>query len=84
MTTLAGAPPRSDARSRCFRWRRGRDQARVGRHPQGSRLLRGRAQRSPDALRLHEAGMIKFNPNKITPDGTDWRFLDELKRELKT
>jgi NitT/TauT family transport system substrate-binding protein len=36
------------------------------------------------ALRLHEAGMIKSNPNKIIADGTDWRFLNELKRELKT
>jgi NitT/TauT family transport system substrate-binding protein len=35
------------------------------------------------ALRLHEVGMIKFTPNKIIADGTDWRFLDELKRELK-
>jgi NitT/TauT family transport system substrate-binding protein len=36
------------------------------------------------ALRLHEAGMITSEPNKIIADGTDWRFLDELKRELKT
>jgi NitT/TauT family transport system substrate-binding protein len=35
------------------------------------------------ALRLHEAGIIKSNPNKIITDGTDWRFLNELKRELK-
>jgi NitT/TauT family transport system substrate-binding protein len=35
------------------------------------------------ALRLHEAGMVKANPNKIIVDGTDWRFLDEVKRELK-
>ena len=35
------------------------------------------------ALRLHEAGMIKSNPNKIIADGTDWRFLNELKRERK-
>jgi len=35
------------------------------------------------ALRLHEAGMIKSTPNKIIADGTDWRFLNELKRELK-
>jgi NitT/TauT family transport system substrate-binding protein len=35
------------------------------------------------ALRLREAGMIKSNPNKIIADGTDWRFLNELKRELK-
>jgi NitT/TauT family transport system substrate-binding protein len=35
------------------------------------------------ALRLHEAGMIKSTPNKIIAQGTDWRFLNELKRELK-
>jgi NitT/TauT family transport system substrate-binding protein len=35
------------------------------------------------ALRLHETGMIKSAPNKIIADGTDWRFLNELKRELK-
>jgi NitT/TauT family transport system substrate-binding protein len=35
------------------------------------------------ALRLHEAGMIKSSPNQLIADGTDWRFLNELKRELK-
>jgi NitT/TauT family transport system substrate-binding protein len=35
------------------------------------------------ALRLHEAGMIKSTPNAIIAEGTDWRFLNELKRELK-
>jgi len=35
------------------------------------------------ALRLHEAGMMKSAPQKIIADNTDWRFLDELKRELK-
>ena len=35
------------------------------------------------ALRLYEAGMIKSSPQKIIADGTDWRFLNELKRELK-
>jgi NitT/TauT family transport system substrate-binding protein len=35
------------------------------------------------ALRLHELGFIKSSPQKIIADGTDWRFLDELKRELK-
>jgi NitT/TauT family transport system substrate-binding protein len=35
------------------------------------------------ALRLHEAGMITSSPNAILADGTDWRFLNELKRELK-
>jgi NitT/TauT family transport system substrate-binding protein len=35
------------------------------------------------ALRLHEAGMTKLSPQKIIADGTDWRFLNELKRELK-
>jgi len=27
--------------------------------------------------------MIKATPQKIIADGTDWRFLNELKRELK-
>jgi NitT/TauT family transport system substrate-binding protein len=35
------------------------------------------------SLRLHEAGMIKSSPQKIISQGTDWRFLKELKRELK-
>ena len=35
------------------------------------------------ALRLHEAGMIKSSPQKIISQGTDWRFLKELKKELK-
>ena len=35
------------------------------------------------ALRLHEAGMIKSTPQKIIAENTDWRFLNELKRELK-
>jgi NitT/TauT family transport system substrate-binding protein len=35
------------------------------------------------ALRLHEAGMIKNSPQKIIAQGTDWRFLKELKKELK-
>jgi NitT/TauT family transport system substrate-binding protein len=36
------------------------------------------------ALRLHEVGLIKSDPNKIFAKGTDWHFLDELKRELKS
>jgi len=35
------------------------------------------------ALRLREAGMIKSNPKKIIAEGTDWRFWNELKKELK-
>jgi NitT/TauT family transport system substrate-binding protein len=35
------------------------------------------------ALRLHEVGMIKSSPKKIIADGTDWRFINELKKELK-
>jgi len=35
------------------------------------------------ALRMREAGFIKSSPQKIIADGTDWRFLEELKRELK-
>jgi NitT/TauT family transport system substrate-binding protein len=36
------------------------------------------------ALRLHEAGLIKSGPNKIIAQGTDWRFFNELKKELKS
>jgi NitT/TauT family transport system substrate-binding protein len=35
------------------------------------------------ALRLHESGMIKSSPQKIIAQGTDWRFLREIKKELK-
>jgi NitT/TauT family transport system substrate-binding protein len=35
------------------------------------------------ALRLREAGMIKSSPQKILANNTDWRFFNELKRELK-
>ena len=35
------------------------------------------------ALRMHETGFIKSSPQKIIAEGTDWRFLNELKRELK-
>jgi NitT/TauT family transport system substrate-binding protein len=36
------------------------------------------------ALWMHEFGMISSTPNKIIAEGTDWRFLNELKRELKS
>ena len=35
------------------------------------------------ALRLYEKGMIKSLPNKLIAENTDWRFLNQLKRELK-
>jgi NitT/TauT family transport system substrate-binding protein len=35
------------------------------------------------ALRLHEAGLIQTSPQKLLAEHTDWRFLDEIKRELK-
>jgi NitT/TauT family transport system substrate-binding protein len=34
-------------------------------------------------LWLHEFGEVNATPNEIIADGTDWRFLNELKRELK-
>jgi NitT/TauT family transport system substrate-binding protein len=34
-------------------------------------------------LRLQEAGLVKNGPKTILRQGTDWRFLTELKRELK-
>jgi NitT/TauT family transport system substrate-binding protein len=35
------------------------------------------------ALRLRDVGMIKSTPQKLIAQGTDWRFLNELKLELK-
>ena len=35
------------------------------------------------ALRQHEAGVIESTPKRIIAEHTDWRFLNELKRELK-
>jgi NitT/TauT family transport system substrate-binding protein len=35
------------------------------------------------SLRLHEVGMIRQAPHKIVAQGTDWRFLNDVKRELK-
>jgi NitT/TauT family transport system substrate-binding protein len=36
------------------------------------------------ALRMQETGIVKPSPQTIITEGTYWRFLDELKRELKT
>ena len=36
------------------------------------------------SLRLRESGFIRAIPNKVLADGTDWRFFNELKRELKS
>ena len=35
------------------------------------------------SLRLHEAGLIKSTPEKVISQGTNWRFFNELKQELK-
>lgn len=35
------------------------------------------------ALRMRDAGFVKSSPNKLIAENTDWRFLNELKRELK-
>jgi len=31
---------------------------------------------------MHEAAIIRSSPQKLIGEGTDWRFLDELKKEL--
>ena len=36
------------------------------------------------ALRMKETGMIKSSPQEVIAKGTDFHFLEELKRELKT
>jgi NitT/TauT family transport system substrate-binding protein len=35
------------------------------------------------ALRLKEVGMIKSSPNQLLAEGADWRFFNEIRRELK-
>ena len=35
------------------------------------------------ALRLHEVGMLKSTPQKLLAQGTDWRFLNELKQRVE-
>jgi NitT/TauT family transport system substrate-binding protein len=35
------------------------------------------------SLRMHEVGFVKSSPQKIIANGTDWRFLNELRREMK-
>jgi NitT/TauT family transport system substrate-binding protein len=35
------------------------------------------------ALRLYEDGWIKSTPQNILAQGTDWRFFNEFKKELK-
>ena len=47
----------------------------------GSTTLKTQCASTP--LRLHEVGMIKSSPQKIIAEGTDWRFLNEIKKELK-
>jgi NitT/TauT family transport system substrate-binding protein len=36
------------------------------------------------ALRMQEVGLSKGAPNKIIADNTDWRFINELKREMRS
>jgi NitT/TauT family transport system substrate-binding protein len=36
------------------------------------------------ALRLYEAKMIESTPQRIIAEHTDWRFMNELKKELKS
>jgi NitT/TauT family transport system substrate-binding protein len=38
--------------------------------------------RRPDTIRFH-ALRLRESASKILADGTDWRFFNELKRELK-
>jgi hypothetical protein len=45
------------------------------------RLLKGGNSRA--GLHLDEAERTQTTPQKLIAQGTDWRFLNELKRELK-
>lgn len=35
------------------------------------------------ALRMHESGMVRRTPNQLAAQSTDWRILNEVRRELK-
>lgn len=35
------------------------------------------------ALRMHEGGLIKTNPQKLLAQGTNWRPIEQLRKELK-
>ena len=35
------------------------------------------------SLRLREVGIIKSDPKKLLANGTDWRFIEQLKKEMK-
>ena len=35
------------------------------------------------SLQQPEAGTIKSSPRKLIEQGSDWRFLNEVKKELK-
>ena len=35
-------------------------------------------------IRLHDVGLIRSTPNELIDRGTDWRILNELRRELRT
>jgi NitT/TauT family transport system substrate-binding protein len=35
------------------------------------------------ALRLHDAGMLNKDPNTLLAEGADWRFLNDLRGEMK-
>ena len=35
-------------------------------------------------VRLHETGLIKTSPQKLIAQATDWQFLNQLKKELKS
>ena len=58
------------------------------RHCATSRMTNGESTTPEDtlrfyALRLHDLGFVKSIPQRVIANGTDWRFLNELKRELK-
>jgi NitT/TauT family transport system substrate-binding protein len=36
------------------------------------------------SLRLREVGIIKSDPKKLLAQGTEWRYVDELRKELKS
>jgi NitT/TauT family transport system substrate-binding protein len=36
------------------------------------------------ALRLHEAGLVRSNPQKLLAENANWQFIEQLKREMRS
>ena len=54
------------------------------RTPAGARTTRRTTHRASMDSAWHQVGLIKSNATKLIAKGTDWRFVNELKRARPT